>query len=48
MEPENDAFQKDSSFPGAEFQVNHLKLPGCIYFWGDYMMILAGTPLRFF
>ena len=29
MEPENDGFQKESSFPGVDFQF-HVKLPGCI------------------
>ena len=26
MEPENNGFQKESPFPGADFQVNHVKL----------------------
>ena len=30
MEPENDGFQNQSPFPGADFQVNHVKLQGCI------------------
>ena len=30
MEPENDGFQKESPFPGADFQVPG-KLEGCIY-----------------
>ena len=29
MEPENDGFQKESAFPGVDFQVNHVKLQGC-------------------
>ncbi len=29
MEPENDGFQKESPFPVVDFQVNHVKLPGC-------------------
>ena len=29
MEPENDGFQKESPFLGADFQVNHVKLQGC-------------------
>ena len=29
MEPENIAFQKESPFPMADFQVNHVKLQGC-------------------
>ena len=28
MEPENDGFQKESPFPVADFQVNHVKLRG--------------------
>ena len=32
MEPENDCFEKESHFPGADFHVNHVKLQGCIRF----------------
>ena len=30
MEPENDGFQEKSPFPGADFQVHHIKLQGFI------------------
>ncbi len=29
MELENDAFQKESPLPGADFQVNHVNFQGC-------------------
>ena len=29
IEPENDGFRKESPFPGADFQVNYVKLQGC-------------------
>ena len=31
MELENDGFQKETPFPWADFQVNHVKLQGCIF-----------------
>ena len=30
MEPENDGFQKESPFPGADCQMNHVKLHRCM------------------
>lgn len=49
MEPANDGFKKEAPFPGPDFQVNHLKLQGCIRFFGESPLkgqTWNGTPLN--
>ena len=48
-EPANDGFKKEAPFPGPDFQVNHIKLQGCIRFFGESPLIrtnLSPNPLN--
>ena len=42
MEPENDGFQKESPFPGVDFQVQNVKLAGCRF----YSEVLVDHPTK--